>query len=359
MATQDTPAGRFAGKRIGLLTNARWLTADFQSAKRWVLDTLGTGLLRLFSPEHGPWGEAGPGESVGDSVDPETQLPVVSLYGPRSSPDPATLASLDVLVVALPDCGGRAWTYLSTMLGAMRAAAQAGVRVLVLDRPNPLGPTVEGLGVRTPSFVAPYDLPLRHGSTVGDIALLFAREQGLPAPVTHQVAPPPVWVAPSPNIPTRAAALAFSSNVLFEGTNLSEGRGTTRPFLMIGAPWIDPFALAEHVNGADHPGLHARPTRFTPASSKHAGEACGGIELFISDPQAYRALPVTLSILGFARRAPEFAVNGALDRLWGGPGLADWLARPSADAAELLDEAERFSSAYRDRLAGSSEEPPR
>lgn len=359
MATDANLAGRFEGKRIGLLTNARWLTADFRSAKRWVLDELSKGLLRLFSPEHGPWGEAGPGEPVGDSVDPETQLPVVSLYGPRSSPDPAALASLDVLVIALPDCGGRAWTYLSTMLEAMRAAAKAGVEVLVLDRPNPLGPAVEGQGVEAPTFVAPYDVPLRHGSTVGAIARLFAREQGLPTPVTHHVPPPPVWVAPSPNLPTRSSALAFSSNVLFEGTNLSEGRGTTRPFLMIGAPWIDPFGLAAHVNDRAHPGLRVQPTIFTPVSSKHAGETCGGIELFITDPQAYRGLPVALSILDFARRAPEFAVNDALDRLWGGAGLVRWLKRDSADPTELLEEAARFGNAYKRRMGSSREGPGR
>ena len=357
MASKDPIADRFVGKRIGLLTNARWLTADFRSAKRWVLDTLGTGLLRLFSPEHGPWGEAGPGEHVADSRDPETNLPVLSLYGPRSSPDPAALASLEVLVIALPDCGGRAWTYLSTMLAAMRVAAEAGVEVLILDRPNPLGPAVEGPGVEAPTFVAPYDLPLRHGATVGALARLFAHEQGLPAPGTVQVPPPPVWVAPSPNLPTRASALAFSSNVLFEGTNLSEGRGTTRPFLMIGAPWIDPFALAEHVADGDHPGLQVRPTVFTPTSSKHAGEACGGIELFITEPGAYRGLSVALSILDFVRRAPEFAVTDALDRLWGGPGLSGWLGRPSAEPAELLADAERFAETYEHRIAAVRTHP--
>lgn len=352
---------RLAGRKTGLLTNARWLTADFRSAQRWVLDHLGTTVLRLFTPEHGPWGEAGPGESVGDATDPETGAPVVSLYGPRQAPRPADLEDLELLVVALPDVGCRAWTYLSTTLETIRGAAAAGVEVLVLDRPNPLGASVEGLGVDAgcTSFVAAYDVPLRHGLTAGQLAGLFAREQGLPSPATLVVPPPPVWVAPSPNLPTAASALAFAGTVLIEGTNLSEGRGTTRPFQLIGAPWLDAFALAEHLTRRGHPGLRVRPSVFTPASHKHEGRACAGVELFIADPASYPSLPVALSILEFSRRHPAFETNDALDRLWGGPGLRRWLAQGAgaessgSDGGEsaLLAHAADYQAAFASRTS--------
>lgn len=338
---------------IGLLTNARWVTREFAWASRWLEDALGTGPLRLFTPEHGPWGEAGPGEDVADTVDPVTGARVISLYGPRSSPDPSDLEGLDLLALALPDVGARAWTYLTTSFRMLAAAAEAGVPVLVLDRPNPLGSRAEGPGVPEggTTFVAAYDLPLRHGLTAGELARLYAVEQGLPAPAVAQVPPPPVWVAPSPNLPTPAAALAFAGLVLLEGTNLSEGRGTTRPFTLVGAPWLDGTALAERLRSEGHPGLRAQPTRFTPVASKHAGEVCGGVELHITDAPAYRALPVALSVLAFARAHPEFEVRASLDRLWGGPGLSRWLGATEPDPAEVLTAAEVYLEAFAERVA--------
>jgi len=212
----------------------------------------------------------------------------------------------------------------------------------------------------------------RHVRQIGRHADVFLMhfydtvEQELPPPATCLVPPPPVWVAPSPNLPTRASALAFAGNVLIEGTNLSEGRGTTRPFLLIGAPWLDAFALAEHLTRRRHPGLQVRPSVFTPADHKHRGTACAGVELFITDPAGYRSLPVTLSILDYASRHPRFEANDALDRLWGGSGLRRWLARgangPTRDAdgaPAVLAGAPAYQAAFAGRTARLPSRPDR
>ncbi len=344
---------RIAGTNIGLLTNASWLTQDFSSAMDWLKGSLHMGPTKLFAPEHGLYGAAGPGEKVADAVDPKTGLPVISLYGPRSAPELLNLKDLSVLVVALPDLGVRAFTYLATTLGAVSAAAEAGVEILILDRPSPLGSPVEGSGVQegATSFVAPYDLPLRHGLSLGQAARLFAFEQGLPLPSLLEAASPPVWVAPSPNLPTLASALAYSGTVLLEGTNLSEGRGTTRPFSLIGAPWVDGFELACHLEARRYPGFRVRPAFFYPTSSKYAGQLCSGVELFITDASSYSALTLVLEVLAFARRYPAFSSNGALERLWGGRQLGDWLNQNDPDPQEVLLGIQPYQAEFLERVS--------
>ncbi|HYD98300.1 MAG TPA: DUF1343 domain-containing protein, partial [Alphaproteobacteria bacterium] len=254
------------GGRIAVLANQ----ASRDAALRPIWAALPARPVRLFAPEHGVLGALQAGEADHDGTDPITGAPVVALYGARSAPEPGHLADLDAVVVDLVDTGVRSYTYAATLYAVQRAAAAAGVPVVVLDRPNPLGRRREGGGVAPGhgSFVAKLDVPLRHGLTLGELARLNAATQGLPAP---QVVPhwerslPAVWVAPSPNIPTPAAALAYAGTVLIEGTALSEGRGTTRPFTTIGAPGLEAEALAAALAG--EPGALVQSLWFTPVAS--------------------------------------------------------------------------------------------
>lgn len=339
----------FAGRRIGLAANQ----ASLDSALVPALDRLralpGVRVERLFAPEHGLAGLLGAGEADADGIDPASGLPVVALYGPRTRPAPAHLAGLDLLVADLPDVGVRAYTYLATLLGLCEATAEAGLPVVVLDRPNPLGGAVEGGGVApgAESFVAPFDLPLRHGLTLGEAARLFCAERGLAAPAVlpcagwrrrQPIAADAVWVAPSPSLPTAPAAFAYAGTVLIEGTALSEGRGTSRPFTLIGAPGLDGAGLARTLRGQTLPGCLVRPAAFRPAASKHAGAVCEGIELYVADRTAFRALPPVLAILGFVRdRQPELlGPLPFLDRLAGGPALRTWCGSTGVAAEDLL-----------------------
>lgn len=352
-------APRLEGRRIGLLSNAASVDARLIPTSRRLFETPGARLVRLFAPEHGFLGALQAGESDRDGVDPATGLAVVALYGARSAPEPAHLADLDLLIVDLPDVGARPYTYLSTLLKAMDACAAAGgPEVLILDRPNPLGRTVEGGGVApgATSFVAAMDAPLRHGLTLGELARLYAAETGLPAPEVApclwdgaMIAADAVWVAPSPNLPTAHSALLYPGAVLVEGTALSEGRGATRPFALIGAPGLDGDALVAALRAEAHPGLLVRAAVFAPSASKHAGQTCAGIELHVADRAAYRALPPILGLLRWvAARQPELlGANAFLDRLAGGPRLRAWLDSgepPAALLAEWVADQTRFAA---------------
>ncbi|NNG03587.1 MAG: DUF1343 domain-containing protein [Inquilinus sp.] len=272
-------------------------------------------------------------------------------------------AGIDAVVCELPDVGCRAFTYLATLLSICRAAAEAEVAAVILDRPNPIGGIVEGGGVVAgqENFVAPYDLPLRHGLTLGEVARLFCAEQGLAPPAVvpcdgwqrTPIALGSVYVSPSPNMPTPTAALAYPGAVLLEGTGLSEGRGTVRPFTLLGAPGIDGDALARHLAVAELPGLRVRAARFRPAASKHAGALCGGVELYVDDPRAWRALPVVLEILAFIRdrHGASLEPGAFLDRLSGGTTLREWCLTSGADPRELIDPWTAEHDAHRDRVA--------
>jgi len=288
-----------AGKNIGLVTNQSAVTSDL----RHVVDLLHHGrgwkLTTLFGPEHGIWGEAQDMAHVDHSTDPMTGITVYSLYGASENdlaPRSEQLKNLDALVIDLQDIGSRYYTFIYTMALCMRAAAEAGVQVLVLDRPNPIdGVHLEG-NIREEqfkSFVGMFPLPTRHGMTAGELARYFNTvfqlncelmvipmrgwqrsmwwdETGLP------------WVIPSPNMPTVATATVYPGMCLIEGTNLSEGRGTTHPFELFGAPWLDPFKLAERLNAIGLPGVRFRPHYFLPTFQKHEGKVCGGVELHVT-----------------------------------------------------------------------------
>jgi uncharacterized protein YbbC (DUF1343 family) len=283
----------------------------------------GVALAALFGPEHGVRGDAQYLVAVAGETDAATGLPVHSLYGAtRDSlqPRPEALAGLDALCFDIQDVGARYYTYQATMLLCMEAAARAGIAFVVLDRPNPIGGLrVEGPALRPgfESFCGLHDLAPRHGLTVGELARLFVAERGMALDLTVVpctgwrrgqgfVATGLPWVSPSPNMPTPETALVYPGMCLLEGTNLSEGRGTTRPFQLFGAPWLDPARLAAALTGERLAGVRFRPASFTPTWDKHAGVRCHGVELHVHDAEAFRPFRAGLACVLQARaQAPE------------------------------------------------------
>ena len=265
------------GARVGLLAHAASRLPDGEHALS-VLRRSGVNVIRLFGPEHGFFGLAAAGEEVGDVA--HDGLPVVSLYGARRAPEPEHLRDLGALVFDVQDVGVRAYTYLSTLKACLARCAEAGIKLVVLERPNPLGRSAYGAGVTSgfESFVGAHNVRFVHGLTLGELATLIARDLGV-GDSLHVVRmtgddgsgwPENLpWRAPSPNLPRLTSARIYPLTVSLEGTTLSEGRGTDAPFEQLGAPWLDGEGLAAVLN--DLKGLHAEPVRFTPASSKHAG----------------------------------------------------------------------------------------
>lgn len=299
------------GKRVGLVTNATGLDSRLRSDVDRFAAHPGFTLVALFGPEHGVRGDVQAGDHVASSRDAATGLPVHSLYGEHREPTPAMLAGIDVLVFDIQDVGTRFYTYPYTLAGVMRAARRAGIPVVVADRPDPLGGVqVEGpvLDPALASFVGQFPIPIRHGLTLGELATLFNTEFGIGAEL-HVVAmqgwrrgDEPLrgalpWVPPSPNMPTPDTALAYPGLGLLEGTNVSEGRGTTRPFETLGAPWVDAQALADRLDAQDLPGVRFRPAWFTPTFSKHAGQACAGVQLHVTDRAAFRPVRTGIAVL--------------------------------------------------------------
>ena len=248
-------------------------------------------LERLFGPEHGLYGQAQAGEQVEDYVDEQSGLPVVSLYGARRAPAAEHLRDLDALLVDLQDVGVRCYTYLSTLKACLQTCAEADTRLVVLERPNPLGRGVLGEGVAAgyESFVSAHGVPFIHGRTLAELALLMAEDLSLESPLVipsnwhgeawEQTGLP--WLPPSPNLPTVKSVRCYGATVFLEGTNLSEGRGSGAPFEQIGAPWLDADALAETLNAHALPGVRFEPVSFTPTFSKHAGTEVYGVKLVL------------------------------------------------------------------------------
>lgn len=301
------------GKRIGLLANAASVTSDFVPAAR-AMAAAGLDVRILFGPEHGFWGAAQDMEAVG-SGEP-SRLPVISLYGATFddlTPKPEHLSGLDVVVSDLPDVGSRYYTFVWTTALMMKACAARGIPVVVLDRPNPLGgEIVEGNLPETPylSFVGLYPVPVRHGMTPGEIATFVNREFSVGcdlivvpmwkagrAPTRREIAETPAWVLPSPNMPTPGTAVVYPGACLVEGTNLSEGRGTTRPFEIVGAPWLYPDAAADAANSLEMPGVVFRPHLFRPTFQKHAGKTCGGVQAHVTDASLFRPYETYLRLV--------------------------------------------------------------
>lgn len=304
------------GRRVGLLAHQASIDRRLSHAATLLADARGVRLVRLLAPEHGVWGAAQDHALVSHARDPVTALPVASLYGAHREPTPAMLRGLDVLVVDLQDVGSRYYTFIWTMALAMQACGRADVPVVVLDRPNPLGgAAVEG-NLPDPafaSFVGLYPLPARHGLTIGEVARHLVRDQGIRCRLTvvgmrgwrramlwEDTGVP--WVAPSPNMPTPDTARVYPGGCLVEGTNLSEGRGTTRPFEWVGAPYLEAHAYAGALERLGLPGVSFRPVRFVPTFHKWAGRLCGGVQLHVTDRVRFKPFLTGLALVLAARR---------------------------------------------------------
>ena len=311
-------------QRVGLITNPTGADRALRSTIDLLVEAQGTGaftMTALFGPEHGVRGAEPAGGAVGDYIDEKTGLPVRSLYGETQKPTPEMLADVDVLVFDIQDIGARFYTYIWTLYYAMQAAGENGKRFVVLDRPNPLGTDIEGfvLEPELSSFVGLREIPQTHGLTVGELARLFNGEF-LNGEVTLEVVEmsgydpeePPVqelpWVLPSPNIPTPDTAVVYAGTGLIESLNISEGRGTTTPFLWFGAPFITEAQvdqLLETLRAAELPGVLYRPMFATPTTSKHAGVFCGGLQLHVTDAAAYEPVRTGIHVIAALLRTVE------------------------------------------------------
>jgi uncharacterized protein YbbC (DUF1343 family) len=298
------------------VTNPTSVTADLVHAALALKTSRAFRLGALFSPEHGIWADAQDLVEVADGRDPLTGLPVFSLYGPTRVPTAEMLDRIDALVFDVQDVGSRYYTFCYTLLHVLEAGARHRVPVVVLDRPNPLGGRSVDGNVLDPafrSFVGLHPLAVRHGLTMGELALLFRAERRLDVDLhvvrmrgwrreMHFEDTALPWVMPSPNMPTVDTAFVYPGGCLVEGTNLSEGRGTTRPFELVGAPWLDPWALARALEREGLEGVRFRAVFFTPTFQKHAGERCGGVQVHVTDRRRFRAFLTYLLLLFHARR---------------------------------------------------------
>ncbi|HHT68463.1 MAG TPA: DUF1343 domain-containing protein [Firmicutes bacterium] len=308
-----------ANHRLGLITNPSGVDSQLVST----IDRLQqTGqLVALYGPEHGVRGHVQAGEKVATYRDPKTNLPVYSLYGRTKKPTEEMLAGVDTLVFDLQDAGCRFYTYLYTLLYALQASAKYQIPLIVLDRPNPLGgEIIEGniLDEEFTSFVG-YPIPIRYGLTIGEMALYFNNVFEIHAPLTvvpmtgwrrdnYMLEQDMVWVPPSPNIPKIDTTFVYPGTCFVEGTNLSEGRGTTLPFEVVGAPFIDAEHLADVLNSLDLPGVRFRPTTFVPTFSKHQGQMCHGVQLHVLDRRTYQTVRTGLCLIEtVAQLYKEFA----------------------------------------------------
>ena len=313
---------RLRGRRVGLVTHPAAVDARLRDAAGLFAAAPDVTLVAIFGPEHGFRGQAQDLEGVPEHPVPALPVRVHSLYGASAAslrPTPEHLAGIDLLVIDLQDVGSRYYTFQATMKYCLEAAAPLNLPVLVLDRPNPLGGlVVEGPRLRPgyESFVGCHDIAIRHGLTIGELALAYQADlDAAGTQVEVEVLPCSgwrrtmwfddtglPWVLPSPNMPTLDTAVVYPGQCLLEGTNLSEGRGTTRPFELCGAPWLDPATLAQRMTAANLPGVVFRPVVFRPTFQKHAGIDCGGVQLHVTDREAFRPVRTSLALLIEMRR---------------------------------------------------------
>jgi len=308
----SAPPSDLARANLGLLANQASIGPNYEHAVTLIDRALPGRLKALFGPQHGFAGEKQDNMVESDhGLEERTGRPIFSLYGRARRPEPEMLAGLDVLLIDLVDVGSRVYTFAQTMVYCLEEAARAGIKIVVLDRPNPIGGTeVEGniLKPDCASFVGLYPLPMRHGLTLGELALFTAARMD-PVPdlevikmegwsrdmYFHQTGLP--WVMPSPNMPTPETALVYPGQVIWEGTNLSEGRGTTRPFHLFGAPFIDPYLLKEELDRRDLPGVLFRPASFQPTFHKFQGRVCRGLEIRPLETRSFRPYLTSLTAL--------------------------------------------------------------
>lgn len=296
----------FEGKRLGLVSCPTGVDKNLKST----IDILNEkfNLTALYSPEHGIRGNLQAGASVGSYVDESTGITVYSLYGENKKPSGEMLKDIDVLVIDLQDVGSRYYTFIYTMSYCLESCAENNKTAVVLDRPNVIGgESVEGniLNTNFSSFIGRYPIPQRYGLTIGELAQFMNKEFNINCSLriaklegwkreAYFDDTDLLWINPSPNIPCTDAAVLYNGTCLFEGTNISEGRGTTRPFEMIGAPWIDANKLADKMNEKKLKGVIFRPVYFEPSFSKHKGELCKGVQIHVADKRKVK--PVELGI---------------------------------------------------------------
>ena len=359
---RDVPA-QLRGLRVGLITNqtavdrARATDIDLIAGHRDLK------LVALFAPEHGIRGTTMDGEHISDEVDAKTGAPIYSLYGADRAPSATMLQNVDVLVYDLQEVGGRTWTYVSTMALSMQAAKRRGIPFVVLDRPNPIGgEIVEGapLDPKFASFVGMYPIPARHGMTVGELATLFNVKFGIGADLIvvraenwrrsewqDQTGLP--WVNPSPNLRSLAALTNYPGTVYFEGTTISEGRGTDTPFEQVGAPWLRAEDVVREMNGRHLPGITfvATTMAISPSAAKHKGLTVPAIRFVVTDRTTYRPVRTALLLIDEIRREHprDFAWTGTIDRLTGSDKVRKAIEGGTLPA--LLDEWDREAAQFR------------
>lgn len=304
----------FADKRIGLITTPTGVLSNLTST----IDKFASDydLIALYAPEHGVRGDQQDGAAVVSYIDGKTKIPVYSMYGAKRFPSIEELSDVDVLVYDVQDVGSRYYTFIYSMANSMAVAKEKGIPFVVLDRANPISglyPMGTPMSDGCRSFIGLYDIPQRYALTCGELAMLFNEEENLG--VSLQVVPlscwqrssffddfGSTWINPSPNIASFDACLLYNGTCLFEGTNISEGRGTTRPFELIGAPWIDASAYADVLNGRELPGVVFRPISFIPQFHKFKGEVCNGVQVHVTDKKQMNPLMVGLCMVYEAKR---------------------------------------------------------
>ncbi len=357
-----------SGKRVGMLTNPSGVDSQFRHLSRRLIEHPDVELAAFFAPEHGIYGDLQAGDLDEDMTDPHTGLPVYSLYGPRRAPTEEQLADLDTVLFDMQNIGARFYTRQWIMTWTMEACAEHGTEFVLFDRPSPVGLRhVEGAPIPFDAGIIgrkwpdePFGVPVRHGLTAGELAVLVNEEwmdpqvdltvvkvPGLTRSMTFEETGYP-WVIPSPNIPTIDSAFAFPGMCIIEGANVSEGRGTTRPFELIGAPWIDGHELTNHLNAKELPGVRFRPAWFRPTFAAHEGELCGGFQLHVTDREAFEPVRTGFVVLrALAELYPEdLVLRSYVSRLMGVENLHERILEE--DAETLIAEWQEDLAAFKE-----------
>ncbi|MGL5245583.1 MAG: exo-beta-N-acetylmuramidase NamZ family protein [Sarcina sp.] len=360
----------FKDKKVGLITNPSGINSDFIST----IDILNekTNLTTLFAVEHGIRGDVNAGDNVKDEIDEITKVPVHSLYGKLKKPTSDMLKNIDILAYDIQDVGLRFYTYINTLAYVMEACAENNKTCVVFDRPNPLGgKEVEGicLNKEVSSFVGKYPIVQRYGLTIGEYANFINKEFNINCdlkviPMTnwnrdmyYDETNLKTWVMPSPNIPTVDSAIAYAGTCLFEGTNVSEGRGTTKPFEIIGAPWIDSSKLANNLNNLNLGGVKFRPISFKPTCSKYSEENtlgkhkfCGGVQIHIIDRKNFNPIKtgvaMIITIRNMYKDEFKFTSNNFIDNLYGD----NCLREQDKNIEEIFEKIDKESKEFKEKI---------
>jgi uncharacterized protein YbbC (DUF1343 family) len=307
-------ASKFKGKNIALLTNASGINVDLKNDLD-LLNEYGLNVVKIFGPEHGIWGAVADGESVSNAVEPRYHIPIFSLYGETQRPTEEMLKDVEVVIYDIQDVGLRFYTYIYTLAYMMEECGKRGIKVVVLDRPNPLSGKVEGPLIENEleSFVGGYGLALRYGLTIGELSVYFNERYHMNVELevikmegwkrwmyfddTNLL-----WPTPSPNLPSLEHTLLYVGMCLLEGVNLSVGRGTVHPFKYIGAPWINSEELKKEMEKVPHPGVTFRERDFIPLTSKYKNELCHGLEFFVLDKKEIKSLRLALELISLLKK---------------------------------------------------------